>query len=75
MTICELVNEIKSSNLLFDTSEGSDFLNEKLDLIRDKATQMEEQLEILNSRVERMGNRLISYCNATEVLNKISTGK
>ncbi len=61
MTICRLINEITSSNMLFDTPEGSDFLNEKLDLIR--------------YRAERMESRLVDYCNATEVLNKINTGK
>ena len=74
MTICELINDIKLSNISFDTPEGSNFLDEKLDLIRDKAEQMEKQLGILNDRVERMGDRLIKYCNATEALNKITRG-
>ena len=46
----------------FDTSEGIEFLNEKLNLIRDSANRMEK--------------RLLEYCNAIESLgfNKIGRG-
>ena len=59
LTVCELINDIKSSNVFFDTSEGQEFLDGKLDLIRYKANKMEK--------------RLLEYCNAIESLgfNKI----
>ena len=74
-TICELVDDIKSNTIPLDTGEAAEFLDMKLNAIKHKVYQTEKQLKILNERIERMSSKLIDYCNATEVLNKISTGK